>query len=229
MNKYKTLSINIPIKEIGYLESNFTTYNNINENHPVVLLLPPNPKFGATMNNRVIKILSDIFLDFNFNVLKVNYRGVGKSQGVSQGNDTEIIDILNVLDWLIKKNEIMNKVKTPNIWIVGYGFGAYISLQIAMRRPEITGFIAIAAPFQSIQSQFNMLTPFPSGLIIHATNDKTCKTSLAENFYKQLIVQKDCDVELCLQDNNHYFENEELLKESIIDYVSNFYIYNKKS
>lgn len=225
MKKYQTTEINIPVKEIGYLEGKFNMHNGLNDNHPVVLILPPHPKLGATMNNAIVSRMNEIFLKFNFNTLRINFRGIGKSQGVSQGDNTEIIDGLHALDWLIKKTEF-NKVKSPNVWVAGYGFGSYIALQIAMRRPEVTGFIAVATSFNASQNQFNMLTPFPTGLIVHAKNDNTCRTENVKNFYQQLIVQNACNVELDIQDNDHYFKDELLFNESLSEFLSKYYVSN---
>jgi alpha/beta superfamily hydrolase len=31
-------------------------------------------------------------------------------------------------------------------WVAGFSFGAWIGMQLLMRRPEITGFVSVAPP-----------------------------------------------------------------------------------
>src|SRR5262249_58452202 len=55
-------------------------------------------------------------------------------------------------------------------WIAGFSFGAWIGMQLLMRRPEIEGFISIAPPANLYD--FSFLAPCPSsGMIIHGDND----------------------------------------------------------
>jgi pimeloyl-ACP methyl ester carboxylesterase len=56
-------------------------------------------------------------------------------------------------------------------WVAGFSFGAWIGMQLLMRRPEITGFVSVAPPANLYD--FSFLAPCPSsGLIINGTADK---------------------------------------------------------
>ena len=48
---------------------------------PIAIILHPHPQFGGTMNNRVVYNLHYAFFNMGFNVLRFNFRGVGRSQG----------------------------------------------------------------------------------------------------------------------------------------------------
>ena len=48
---------------------------------PIAIILHPHPQFGGTMNNRVVYNLHYAFHNMGFNVLRFNFRGVGRSQG----------------------------------------------------------------------------------------------------------------------------------------------------
>jgi len=48
---------------------------------PIALILHPHPQFGGTMNNRVVYNLHYCFHKMGFNVMRFNFRGVGRSQG----------------------------------------------------------------------------------------------------------------------------------------------------
>ena len=210
----KSTKIMIPGSE-GLLEGVITMQPEVNA--PIALILPPDPKHNGTMNNKIVNMLYHNFKEAKFNTLKINFRGVGLSQGKSKANTSEIEDALTALDWMLKKCE-RSKTKTPKIWIAGYSFGAWIALHTAMRRPEVTAFISIAAPFQT--HIFNMLTPCPNGMIIHATEDKTVSTEHTLQFKQELITQKGCLVNLKLIEDNHYFANkQQILNAEIKNYI----------
>ena len=52
-------------------------------NAPIALMLHPHPQHGGTMNNKVVYSLYQSFQRQGFSVLRFNFRGVGRSQGVA--------------------------------------------------------------------------------------------------------------------------------------------------
>ena len=48
---------------------------------PIALILQPHPQYGGTMNNKVVVDTFHTFMDNEFSVCRVNFRGVGKSDG----------------------------------------------------------------------------------------------------------------------------------------------------
>ena len=130
---------------------------------PVVLILHPNPQLGGTMNNKVVYTMFQAFVKMGFSVLRFNFRGVGRSQGVFDGEpETELADTLAALDWI--KNETPEASHT---WIAGYSYGALVGLSVLMRRPDINGFVAVSPP-----ADVSYLTPCPaSGVIIQGGMD----------------------------------------------------------
>lgn len=200
----------------GLLEGVLHQVNTINKDR-IALILPPDPSHKGTMNNRIINMLFYMFEVNDFTTLKINYRGVGKSKGMSLTNDEKIADALTALDWLIKKCE-SNDVPHPQICLAGFSLGGWISLQCAMRRPEITHFLTINTLLDP--SAFNMLTPCPSGLIVQADRDILSKSDIVQKFHSQLITQKGCIVEYKTINDDHYFrENFVSLTETVNLYI----------
>ncbi len=108
---------------------------------PVALILHPHPLHGGTMNNRVTYSMYQSFQRLGCSVMRFNFRGVGRSQGRYDGGIGEIGDAAAALDWMQAVN--------PNhggLWIAGYSFGAFIGMQLLMRRPEISGWVSVAPP-----------------------------------------------------------------------------------
>src|SRR3546814_18586299 len=94
-------------------------------------------------------------------VLRCNFRGVGRSQGRFARGEGELADAAAALDWLQAVN-----TDAPVAWVGGFSFGAWIGMQLLMRRPEINGFISVAPPANAYD--FTILAPCPSsGLIVH--------------------------------------------------------------
>ena len=110
-------------------------------NAPIALMLHPHPQHGGTMNNKVVYSLYQSFQRQGFSVLRFNFRGVGRSQGKFDRGEGELSDAAAALDWLQSWNQ-----NAAQCWIAGFSFGAWIGMQLLMRRPEISGFISVAPP-----------------------------------------------------------------------------------
>ena len=102
------------------------------------------------------------FVEMGFSVMSFNYRGVGYSSGSFSEEKGEISDTAACLDWVIQKVD-----SDSFCWIFGYSFGAYVALQVLMRRPEIGRFIAVDL---DTTKDFSFLAPCPvSGLFLQSS------------------------------------------------------------
>jgi len=110
-------------------------------NGPCAIVLHPHPEFGGTMNNQVVYHLFYMFVERGFAVLRFNSRGVGRSQGLFDHGVGELSDAAAALDWLQSLNR-----ESKGCWIAGFSFGAWIGMQLLMRRPEVEGFISVVPP-----------------------------------------------------------------------------------
>jgi alpha/beta superfamily hydrolase len=154
-------------------------------NAPIALILHPDPRRGGTMNNKVVYSLYHAFARQGFSVLRFNFRGVGRSQGVFDRGEGELSDAASALDWLQSLNE-----NAGTCWIAGYSFGAWIGMQLLMRRPEIKGFISVAPPASAYD--FSFLAPCPSsGLVIHGERDESVPLASVEKLVQKLRHQRD--------------------------------------
>ena len=155
-----------------------------NPEAPIAIVLHPNPLQGGNMNNRIVYILYNTFVEYGFSVMRFNFRGVGRSQGVFDNGFGELSDAAYAFDWIQQFNP-----NSPFCWIGGYSFGAWISMQLLMRRPEIAGFISIAPPANNFD--FTFLAPCPaSGLIVHGSRDETVPEADAAALAERLQAQR---------------------------------------
>jgi len=172
-------------------------------NAPIALCLHPHPLYGGTMNNKVVYTLYQTFVKKGFSVLRFNFRGVGRSQGGYDQGQGELSDAASALDWLQNINP-----NAQSCWVAGFSFGAWIGMQLLMRRPEIAGFISIAPPAGKFD--FTFLAPCPSsGLIVHGTGDELVQEPEVAKLAARLANQKDITVEYkTISGATHFFENE---------------------
>ncbi len=169
---------------------------------PAALILHPHPLHGGTMNNKVVYHTFHTFKKNNFSVLRFNFRGVQKSLGSFDHGNGELIDAATAMDWLQSQNP-----EASSYWIAGFSFGAWIAMQLLMRRPEIDGFISIAPPTTSYD--FGFLSPCPApGLIIQGTEDNISRETNTYALYQKLSKQRNNEIDYMPIDGaNHFFSD----------------------
>ena len=167
---------------------------------PLALLLHPHPQHGGTMNNKIIYKLYQTFTKRGFSTLRFNFRGVGRSQGQFDNGLGELSDAASALDWMQTQNP-----NTRSCWIAGFSFGAWVAMQLMMRRPEIDGFISIAPP--ASQHDFSFLAPCPaSGMIIHGDKDEVVPQSSVDKLAQKLQKQKNIKIDYrIVEGSDHFF------------------------
>ncbi len=184
---------------------------------PVVLVMPDAPNVsGANMNDKLTYTLFHSFVNEGFHTLRMNFRSVGRSEGEFTGGEGELADAGCILDWIQKNHEY-----SENIWVAGVGFGAYIGMQLLMRRPEITTFITVNPPLADFD--FSFLSPCPcNGLILNSAGDTNENHNLRKALADKINEQKDVKVKyVSLKDTTPAFENRlPLLFKTLREYIA---------
>jgi alpha/beta superfamily hydrolase len=184
-------------------------------NAPMALILHSHPQYGGTMNNPLVYELYHRFHKLGCTVVRFNFRGVGRSQGAFDNGAGELSDAAAVLDWM--------STLYPNpsfCWVVGISFGAWIGMQLLMRRPEVEGFISIAPPANLYD--FSFLAPCPSsGLIVHGEKDAVVPPKDVNTLVEKLKTQKGIVIDQqVIPGANHFFDGKlEPLMETITAYL----------
>jgi len=171
---------------------------------PVALVLSPHPQYGGTMNNRIVYEAYNAFYKNKFSVIRINFRGVGKSEGVFDNGQGELSDAAAALDWIEKENPGYNQC-----WVSGFSFGALICMQLIMRRPEVNKFVAISP--QPNLYDFTFLSPCPiSGLVLYGKNDELVQPDSILNLKERLSMQKNINVKFeQISNANHFYKGKE--------------------
>ena len=187
-------------------------FKNRQPNAPVALVLHPHPQYGGTMNNRIVYETYNSFYKNNFSVIRINFRGVEKSEGIFDNGQGELSDAAAALDWIEKENPDYGQC-----WVSGFSFGSLICMQLIMRRPEVNRFIAISP--QPNVYDFTFLAPCPiSGLVTYGKNDELVSEESLLNLKKRLSLQKNIDVKFnSIINANHFYKGKEKILASTID------------
>jgi alpha/beta superfamily hydrolase len=95
------------------------------------------------------------------------------------------------------------------LWVAGYSFGAYVGMQVLMRRPEMGGFISISAP--ASHYDFGFLAPCPcNGLMLHGEADELVPEGSVRKLVDKLNTQKGITIDYrTLPGAGHVFTPEE--------------------
>ena len=208
----KVIEIFIP-GPAGRLEAKY--YKSKKKTSPIALVLHPHPQYGGTMNNKVVVETFNSFMDNDFSVCRVNFRGVGKSDGEFDNGQGELADAAAALDWIEREN-----IDNSQCWISGFSFGSLIAMQLLMRRPEINRFLIISP--QPNVYDFSFLSPCPtSGIIIHGKKDELVSLQSINDLKNRLSNQKGINVEFdqILEANHFFSKTEDVLKKNINKYI----------
>lgn len=86
----------------------------------LALLAHPHPLYGGSMDNKVVHMMAQAFLDLGYVVVRMNFRGVGASEGAHNGGPGEAKDMALLLGEM--------KKQYPDLPVVlgGYSFGTYV-------------------------------------------------------------------------------------------------------
>ncbi len=167
---------------------------------PLALVLHPHPEQGGTMNNRLTVMIHQAMVARGFSTMRFNFRGVGRSQGTFDRGEGELSDAACVLDWMQELNP-----NAPYVWVAGFSFGAWIGMQLLMRRPEIRGFVSVTPPANMFD--FSFLAPCPtSGLVVQGDRDDVVPENSVDKFIQKAQLQKGISIDYrVIRGANHFY------------------------
>ncbi len=186
-----------------------------NPKAPIALVLHPHPLYGGTMNNKVVYNVYKTLFENDFTVLRINFRGVGRSMGEFDDGVGEMTDAATALDWL----QVNHPLSEINL-ISGFSFGAWIAMQLIMRRPEITNFLTVSPPVNKYDFSFLAPCPIP-GLIVQGDKDSVVTEESVHELAQRLGKQKNIKVDYrMINGADHFFRDKiDVLSQEIDDYL----------
>lgn len=93
----------------------------------IAILAHPHPLYGGTMSNKVVQMMARSFIGLDYVVVRMNFRGVGKSEGAHDFGNGETDDMAVLLDYI--------QGKYPGLPVVlgGFSFGTYIQSRLQQK------------------------------------------------------------------------------------------------
>ncbi len=112
------------------------------------LVLHPHPLFGGTMHNHATYQLAKAARQAGGASLRIQFRGVGLSEGVHGGGPGELADARAALLWL------SGRLPALPLLVGGMSFGSWIALQLGCADPEVQGVLAVGLASRTLELAF---------------------------------------------------------------------------
>lgn len=162
-----------------------------------VILCHPHPQYGGKMYNSVINTAVEAAFQEGLATLRFNFRGVGESGGSYGEGIGEMEDVEAAINYL------SSRLQDPNLPLIllGYSFGAWTGLPVAVKDGRIKGMVAIAPPLELFDFGF-LKECKKRKLFIAGSRDLWCPTSLLEEWYQKLEEPKSLAI---VQGADHFF------------------------
>lgn len=149
----------------------------------LAILGHPHPLYGGTMQNKVVTTLARAFQDLGIPSLRVNFRGVGQSQGAYDAGLGESEDFLHLIQQF--------QQDTPNLrfCLAGFSFGSYVIYRTAAQiSDKVECLVSVAPAVQHYDfTEFKNLTmPW---LVIQGEEDDTALPEAVYEWHSHLKPQ----------------------------------------
>ena len=132
----------------------------------LALIAHPHPLHGGTMENKVVQTLAKAFAELGYLAARVNFRGVGQSEGVYDEGVGEAEDMLALAGHMRREAGDLPVV------LAGFSFGGYVQTRVAERLTAHK--LVLVAP---AVSRFATGTVAPGTLVIHGEADEVVPLS----------------------------------------------------
>ena len=93
----------------------------------MALIAHPHPLHGGTLDNKVVQTLAKAFVALGYCALRLNFRGVGASEGTFDEGRGEVEDFLALADYGRRT------YGAGELAIGGFSFGGFIAVAVAQR------------------------------------------------------------------------------------------------
>jgi len=159
----------------------------------------PHPLHHGTMKNKVVHTVARAFHNKGIDVVRFNFRGVGKSAGQFGDSVGEIEDLQTVIQWL----QTTANLNFLSLYLAGFSFGAYIAAQGATQSSCKQLFsIAPAVTNQPYQTLGKIECPW---LVVQADQDEVISAQAVYDWF-EMRKQQQSDMKLIrLSEASHFF------------------------
>jgi uncharacterized protein len=144
----------------------------------------PHPQFGGTMHTKAVYQSTKALARIGCAVLRFNFRGAGRSEGVFDNGPGEMADFRAGLDFM------HGRYPDAPLWAAGMSFGAWIALSSGAEDPRVRLLLGVAMPVSKYD--FNVVaTSTKQKCFIHGERDEICPLKDMREFYARAAEPKE--------------------------------------
>lgn len=130
-----------------------------------IVFCHPHPLYGGSMKSNVVFRAARGLQEAGVAVLRFNFRGVGRSNGVHHGAGGEVDDLGAALGWMAAAHPGVE------LWAGGFSFGSRTAAQRAIVDERIRRIVLVALPVRAFDCSYILDVRQP-GLVLMAGNDE---------------------------------------------------------
>lgn len=160
-----------------------------------VVLGHPHPQFGGTMHTKGIYHTAKGLTRIGCAVLRFNFRGVGKSEGVWDEGEGERDDFRAALDVMAAR------FPTTPLWAGGMSFGSWIGLNVGVDDERVSTLLGVASPVNKWDFERVAVSTKPK-FFIHGEMDEICGFREINAFYARAADPKELVI---IDSSDHLF------------------------
>jgi hypothetical protein len=127
----------------------------------------PHPLFGGTMDNKVVHRVASTLRGLGADVLRFNFRGVGRSAGAFDRGEGELADARAALAFMRERYPAARR------WVAGFSFGSWVATRLATSEPDAERLILVAPPVHTQSFDELLTSPVPK-LVVQGLADEVC-------------------------------------------------------
>jgi alpha/beta superfamily hydrolase len=133
----------------------------------VALLCHPHPLHGGNMHTKALYRAGSALVEAGLAVLRFNFRGVGRSTGVHDGQAGELEDARAVHAWLTERRP------HDKLLLGGFSFGSWIAVRLGAEGARADALLALAPPLKLYDFTLLERVEQPT-LLVAGANDPLC-------------------------------------------------------
>jgi len=164
---------------------------------PAVLILHPHPLYGGNMHSKVVFTLARVFGEEGSATLRLNFRGVGASEGEYDDGRGEQDDLKAGLDFLGRE------LPGARIILAGFSFGAWLALKVGEADDRVSAMLGVGSPAGWGDMDWLLHCRKPK-LFIHGSHDEYCDPHRLEQEFRRLEDPKQLE---WVEGADHFFTN----------------------
>ena len=159
------------------------------------LLCHPHPLYGGSMHNKVVYRAARALRRRGSVVLRFNFRGVNRSEGMHAEGVGEVEDACAALRWL--------RERYPDLpyALAGFSFGARVVSQLGRKTAGVSRLIAIGLPTRRIDATLFTSCSVPK-YFISSTHDQFAPRNEMEALYAGIAEPKQM---IWIEAEDHFF------------------------